>query len=73
MSFNISRKYIEANPTKLMDWQVAEIAEDANHHPDITINYDKVKLVLSSHDVGGITRRDLNLAGKINESIPRAA
>src|SRR3989304_1163284 len=28
MSFNISKKYIEANPTKLMDWQIAEIAEE---------------------------------------------
>jgi 4a-hydroxytetrahydrobiopterin dehydratase len=46
---------------------VAEAAEAANHHPDITINYNKVSLVLTSHDSGGITQRDLKMAGKINQ------
>ncbi|MFB3918150.1 MAG: 4a-hydroxytetrahydrobiopterin dehydratase [Terriglobales bacterium] len=51
--------------------QVAEKAEEMNHHPDITISYNKVKMSLSSHDAGGITRRDLMLAGKINELAPQ--
>jgi 4a-hydroxytetrahydrobiopterin dehydratase len=51
--------------------QVAARAEEINHHPDITINYNKVKLSLSSHDAGGITRQDLMLAGKINELAPQ--
>ncbi|HTC94006.1 MAG TPA: 4a-hydroxytetrahydrobiopterin dehydratase [Terriglobales bacterium] len=46
---------------------VAEAAEAANHHPDITINYNKVSLVLTSHDSGGITQRDVKMAGKINQ------
>ncbi len=46
---------------------VAEIAEQANHHPDITINFNKVKLSLTSHDSGGITQRDLNLASKVSK------
>jgi 4a-hydroxytetrahydrobiopterin dehydratase len=44
---------------------VAEVAERAGHHPDIDIRYNKVHLVLSSHDSGGITERDTALAAEI--------
>lgn len=47
--------------------RVAEAAEAVNHHPDITINYNKVKLSLTSHDSGGVTQRDVRMAGKISE------
>lgn len=47
--------------------RIAEAAEAVNHHPDITINYNKVRLSLTSHDSGGVTQRDLRMAGKINE------
>ena len=47
--------------------QVAVAAEAANHHPDILINYNKVTLTLVSHDSGGVTQRDIRMAGKINE------
>ena len=50
---------------------VAEKAELYGHHPDITINYNKVKLTLSSHDVGAISRRDLTLAGAVQEIAPQ--
>jgi 4a-hydroxytetrahydrobiopterin dehydratase len=50
--------------------KVACVAEDMNHHPDIAINFNKVTMALTSHDSGGITRRDLMLAGKINEIAP---
>ncbi len=53
--------------------QIAALAEAANHHPDITINYNKVKLVLSSHDSGGVTERDISLADRINEESERKA
>ena len=46
--------------------RIAQLAEEANHHPDILINYNKVKLTLSSHDSGGITQRDLRLATAIS-------
>lgn len=46
---------------------VAKLAESQNHHPDITINYRKVALALTTHDSGGITEKDLVLAGSINE------
>ncbi len=44
---------------------VAELAERADHHPDILIQYSKVTLTLWSHDKGGITDRDLRLARQI--------
>jgi 4a-hydroxytetrahydrobiopterin dehydratase len=47
--------------------RIAEAAEAVNHHPDITINYNKVSMSLTSHDSGGVTQRDLRMAGKINE------
>ena len=45
---------------------VGEKAEAANHHPDIDIRYNKVKLALISHDVGGLTERDFRLAEVVN-------
>jgi 4a-hydroxytetrahydrobiopterin dehydratase len=41
---------------------VAEMAEGAGHHPDIDIRYNKVRLALISHDAGGLTERDFDLA-----------
>jgi 4a-hydroxytetrahydrobiopterin dehydratase len=46
--------------------KVAAAAEKANHHPDIYINYDKVTFTLITHDAGGITQRDFNLAAQID-------
>lgn len=47
--------------------KVAEKAEVANHHPDIDIRYNKVVLVLTSHDSGGVTQRDIKMAKQISE------
>lgn len=47
--------------------RIADAAEAAQHHPDITINYNKVKLALISHDSGGVTQRDVKMAEKINQ------
>ena len=47
--------------------RVAELAEAANHHPDIEIRYNRVKLLLTSHDSGGLTKRDFRLAGQIDQ------
>ncbi|MBO6738408.1 MAG: 4a-hydroxytetrahydrobiopterin dehydratase [Phycisphaerales bacterium] len=41
---------------------VAEYAERAQHHPDILIRYNKVTLSVSTHDAGGITQKDFDLA-----------
>ena len=45
--------------------RVAELAERANHHPDITINYNRVGIALSTHDAGGVTEKDVDLARQI--------
>jgi 4a-hydroxytetrahydrobiopterin dehydratase len=45
---------------------VAQLAEAAGHHPDIDIRYNRVRLVLVTHDAGGITQNDTALAQKIN-------
>lgn len=47
--------------------RIAELAEAANHHPDIDIRYNKVVLALVSHDSGGVTERDIRMARKISE------
>ncbi len=48
--------------------EVAQLAEDANHHPDIDIRFNKVCFTLTTHDAGGVTEKDLALAKKINET-----
>jgi 4a-hydroxytetrahydrobiopterin dehydratase len=46
--------------------RVAALAEKADHHPDILIQYDRVTLTLSSHDSGGLTAKDFDLAQQID-------
>ena len=46
--------------------RVAEKAEAAGHHPDIDLRYNKVRLALVSHDAGGLTMRDFELAAAID-------
>ena len=46
--------------------KVASKAEAAGHHPDIDIRYNKVRLALVSHDAGGLTDRDFDLAAAID-------
>ncbi len=47
--------------------QVAEVAEDLDHHPDIDIRWTTVTFTLSTHAVGGLTSRDLRLAADIDK------
>jgi 4a-hydroxytetrahydrobiopterin dehydratase len=49
---------------------VAAKAEAAGHHPDIDIRYNKVRLALVSHDAGGLTQRDFDLAEAIEALLP---
>ena len=49
--------------------RVARFAEAANHHPDITIRYNRVRLALTTHDEGGLTEKDFKLARKINKLV----
>ncbi len=45
--------------------RVGELAEQVDHHPDIDIRYSRVTLALTTHDAGGLTARDFELASRI--------
>jgi 4a-hydroxytetrahydrobiopterin dehydratase len=45
--------------------RVGFLAEAADHHPDLDIRWRKVRVALSTHSEGGITAKDLSLAGEI--------
>ena len=64
----LTRLYSFRNFAESMDFvnRVADAAEAANHHPDIDIRYAKVTLTLSTHDAGGITQNDVDLAKAID-------
>ena len=48
--------------------QVGEMAEGANHHPDILIHgWNKVRLTLSTHSEGGLTEADFKMAARIDD------
>ena len=46
--------------------RIGQAAEAAGHHPDIDIRYNKVRLNLVTHDAGGLTGKDFDLASKAN-------
>lgn len=48
---------------------VGEISEEAQHHPDITIKHTKITLKLTTHDVGGVTVLDIQLAQRIDNLV----
>ena len=52
--------------------QVAEVAEQVNHHPDIDIRWTTITFALVTHAMGGVTEYDLNMAGKIDEVVDKA-
>ena len=47
--------------------QIGAAAEEANHHPDLDLRYGRIDVRMTSHDVGGVTSRDLALAARISE------
>jgi 4a-hydroxytetrahydrobiopterin dehydratase len=47
--------------------EVAEAAEDADHHPDMDIRWRSVTFALSTHSAGGVTAKDIALARRIDE------
>jgi len=46
--------------------KVGSLAEEQQHHPDITIIYNKVSISLSTHTIGGLSENDFIMAAKIN-------
>ncbi len=47
--------------------KVGELAEKAGHHPDIDVRYNRVRLALITHDAGGLTAKDFDLAAAANK------
>jgi 4a-hydroxytetrahydrobiopterin dehydratase len=47
--------------------RVAALAEEAGHHPDIDIRYNRVRLGLVTHDAGGVTERDAAMAARLSK------
>jgi 4a-hydroxytetrahydrobiopterin dehydratase len=47
--------------------KVAKIAEQQNHHPDITINYNKVKISITDHEKGGVSDKCRRFVKSVNE------
>ncbi len=48
--------------------KLADLAEKAGHHPDIDIRYNEVKLALTTHDAGGLTAKDFDLAAEADRA-----
>ncbi|NEQ32129.1 MAG: 4a-hydroxytetrahydrobiopterin dehydratase [Leptolyngbya sp. SIO4C5] len=47
--------------------KLVEPAESAGHHPDLAISYNKVTITLTSHDAGGLTENDFEMANTISQ------
>ncbi|QZK91221.1 4a-hydroxytetrahydrobiopterin dehydratase [Flavobacterium sp. CHNK8] len=64
----LEKKYVFKNFTQAMGFivQVGIIASSFDHHPDWSNSYNKVHLKLSTHDAGGVTLKDIQLATAIN-------
>ena len=46
--------------------ELADLAENSNHHPDIFNSYNKVLISLTTHDLGGVSKKDFKLAEEID-------
>ena len=67
-SKKLGREFIFKDFKNAMDFvnAVANIAESENHHPDIHIYWNKVRLELTTHSSGKVTQMDFKMAAKIN-------
>ncbi len=52
---------------------ISAVAEEANHHPDLDLRYGHLNIRLNSHDVGGVTGRDIRMARRISSLAEEAA
>lgn len=48
--------------------RIAQIAESMDHHPDILINYTRIRFTCTTHSEGGVTEKDFKLAQEIDKS-----
>lgn len=65
---SIERSFDFDDFTQVIDFvnAVAEIAEEEEHHPEMDIRYNRVRVLLSTHSEGGLTDNDFDLAEKID-------
>ena len=65
----IVKDFSFSNFKEAMDFvnKVAELSEEQNHHPDIVISYNKVRLSLTTHSEKGLTSKDFDLAREIDK------
>jgi 4a-hydroxytetrahydrobiopterin dehydratase len=65
---SISRRFEFANFAEAIEFvnRVGAIAEERDHHPDITFGWGYAEILLTTHDRGGVTDVDIALAGQIN-------
>jgi 4a-hydroxytetrahydrobiopterin dehydratase len=71
----ISRRYVFADFTQAFAFmtQVALAAEKRDHHPEWSNVYNRVDIVLTTHDAGGLTEKDINLAREADSAYARFA
>ena len=64
----LERQFESANFVGSVDFvnRITPVAEEMNHHPDLSISWNKVTVSLSTHSEGGITENDFELATKID-------
>lgn len=64
----IARSYTFGTFAKAMEFvnRVARLAEEADHHPDISVSYTRVTLTLTTHAVSGLSDNDFSMATKID-------
>ncbi len=64
----LMREFEFANFVGSVDFvnRLTPVAEEMNHHPDLSISWNKVRVSLSTHSAGGITENDFKLAAKID-------
>lgn len=65
----IKREWIFKDFVEAMDFinMIAVMAENHNHHPEIFNVYNRVSLRFNTHDAGGVTEKDINIAKEINK------
>jgi 4a-hydroxytetrahydrobiopterin dehydratase len=63
------KQFVRPSFLEGIEWvrQVALVAEELDHHPDIDIRYTKITIGCSTHSAGGITAKDVELAQRIDE------
>lgn len=69
IDWKVTKEFKFKNFLEAMEFvnKVAEIAEQEQHHPDISISYSKVSIVTWTHAINGLSENDFILAAKIDQ------